>query len=222
MKNKSGLVLFIIASLVVSGCGSGEKKASNEEEAVEVAAKVDDWSLSRADLQTVIDGMPESQKSKYDTPGGRAELADLLIAEELYYREGLKMGLDNKENIQKQIERFARGLVVKEYYSNSIEPLAHPSEEEMRDYYEDNREKFSSQPIARAQHIFSTSKEKLVKLKKRIDAGEKFTTLAQKYSEDEHSKADGGDLGFFNPGGYIRGMAYSDEISDVCFSLPVG
>jgi peptidyl-prolyl cis-trans isomerase SurA len=41
------------------------------------------------------------------------------------------------------------------------------------------------------------AREKLEALKKRIEAGEDFSTLARKYSDDPASAADGGTLGFF-------------------------
>jgi tetratricopeptide (TPR) repeat protein len=41
-------------------------------------------------------------------------------------------------------------------------------------------------------------------------------------SEDELTRTDGGNLGYFNPGGYIRSIGYSKELSDAAFSMKVG
>ncbi|MEJ2720888.1 MAG: peptidylprolyl isomerase, partial [bacterium] len=85
-----------------------------------------------------------------------------------------------------------------------------------------NQEKYTTQPIVKAQHVFSTDRDKLVEYKKQIEDGEPMTTIAHKYSEDDATRADGGNLGYFNPGGYIRGVGYSKELSDAAFSMEKG
>jgi hypothetical protein len=94
----------------------------------------------------------------------------------------------------------------------------------MQDYYEDHIERFTRQPIARAMHILSKDNpDKLRAYKQMIESGEEtFTTIARKYSEDEFTRAEGGDLGYFNPGGYMRGIGYADEISNAAFEMQVG
>ncbi len=54
-----------------------------------------------------------------------------------------------------------------------------------------------------ARHILVGSKEKAEELKKRIDAGEDFSTLAEENSECP-SKKRGGDLGWFGKGAMVR------------------
>lgn len=221
MKVTVNIVALIVLFLVLPSCSSDKESAGDGKE-TELAARVDDWEFTRDQLQTVIDNLSEVDKLKYDTPGGRAELADKMIEEELYYREGMKMGLDETEFVKKSVADYTRMLVVQEYFTKNIQPLTEPTEEEMIEYYNDNPDRFTRQPIVRAYHIFSRSEEKLLELKERYEKGEKFTELARKYSEDVMTREDGGDLGYFNPGGYIRGVGYSDVISDVCFSMKAG
>jgi tetratricopeptide (TPR) repeat protein len=208
--------------LVLSSCSSKEQVAGDEGE--ELAARVDDWTFDMDQLQEVVDNLSDADKLKYDTPGGRAELANELIQEELYYQEGLKLGLKDDQEIKDALDKFERSLIIGRFYSDKIKPLATPSEVEMHDYYDDNLERFTRQPIARAMHILSENNpDKLRGYKKLIESGEEtFTTLARKYSDDEFTQTDGGDLGYFNPGGYMRGIGYSDEISNTAFELQVG
>jgi tetratricopeptide (TPR) repeat protein len=71
--------------------------------------------------------------------------------------------------------------------------------------------------------VFSTDKQKLEEIKERVvEGGEKFTTMAHMYSEDQITKGDGGDLGYFNPGGYIRGVGYSKEFTDALAQMEPG
>jgi peptidyl-prolyl cis-trans isomerase SurA len=82
-------------------------------------------------------------------------------------------------------------------------------------------------PSIRAEHILiskrdSTGKpitdtlkafEKITEIKKRIDDGEKFEDLAQKYSEDKGSALAKGDLGYFGRGKMVK------EFDEVAFKL---
>jgi hypothetical protein len=213
-------VLLVVTVGSVSGCG--DKGAKKSDESKVLAARVDQWTLTRDELGDLIASLPEAKKGQYDTPFGQAEMAENMILEEMFHQEGLKLKLPESDIAKKRIEYYIRQLIISEYYHKNVKPEAIPSEEELHDYYEANIDRYTTQPLVRAQHIFSKDREKLVDFKKRIDEGEKMTTLAHKYSEDVFTKNEGGDLGFFNPGGFIGGVGYSKEISDAVFSMPQG
>ncbi len=75
-------------------------------------------------------------------------------------------------------------------------------------YYNDNQDQFSTPEQVRASHIlFKTEGKDEAAVRKEAEqvlaeakAGADFAALAKKYSEDDASKANGGDLGFFSEG----------------------
>jgi parvulin-like peptidyl-prolyl isomerase len=216
----SVLIVGFCALAVFGGCSKGEKVS--EETASKYAAEVGDWNLARVDLDKAIESLPDHQKQKYSTPEGRAELAERFIEEEIYFQEALKKGYRKDEKIRDFVKKYERALMVAEYFDREIKVKAAPTEEKIREYYETRKDKFMIQPIARAQHILASDSLKLVKLMKRVEAGEKFTTLAHENSEDALTGPQGGDLGFFNPGGFIRDIGYAKELGDAAFSMKVG
>ncbi len=210
------LVVFVGAALM-QGCGRKEGELVKEEE---LAASVEDWTLTKQALFEMISKLPEAQKRKYDTPAGRAELADRIMSEELFYREALKDNLASKDWVKKQIDEATRGILVAAYFKDKVEAKARPSDKELREYYDSHLDMYVSLPVARAQHIFSKSKEKLDDIKRQIEeGGEKMTTMAHNYSEDPLTQAEGGDLGYFNPGGYMRGIGFSQVLGDTIFKM---
>jgi len=217
------LPLVTLAALVASGCSKKTDTAQVAPDEEQLAARVGDWSVTREFLDEYLRRMPEPQRAKYDTPEGRAVLAEKLMQEELAYLEAKKLDLAKKEPVAKQIEEATRAILVVAYLDEFVDSKARPTDEEMHDYYDAHQDVYTQLETLRAQHVFSKDKQKLEEIKERVvEGGEKFTTMAHLYSEDIITKADGGDLGYFNPGGYIRGVGYSKEFTDALASMEPG
>jgi peptidyl-prolyl cis-trans isomerase D len=91
-------------------------------------------------------------------------------------------------------------------------------------YYNDNIQTYSTPEQVRASHILLKTegkddaevKAKAESILKQAKGGADFAELAKKYSEDEGSAAQGGDLDYFGRGKMVK------EFEDVAFSLPPG
>jgi peptidyl-prolyl cis-trans isomerase C len=213
--------LLCLSVILFFGCG-GEDKPAVENKS-NLAGRVDDWTVEKAFIDEVIAQLPDYQQQKYDTPSGRAELTDGLITEEIFHREAVKSGLADQADVKERLDDVRRRILIEAYYENYIKKAAVPTEEEIHDYYETHADQYTSLEVLRAQHIFAKSKEKIDDIKNRIvDGGEKFTEMAKMYSEDEVTKADGGNLGFFNPGGYIRSIGFSEVLNDTITTMETG
>ncbi len=219
------LLILTLAAFTAVSCA--EQKTADTASVVpedELAASVgNSWKLTREEVQSYIDQLPPEQRAKFDNSMGRAEIANRFLADELMHQEALDLGLPETPWVQSQLKDAERRILMQAYFQDQIASDAKPTEEEIYEYYNNHQDVYSTLETSRAQHIFSKRKEKLDDLKKRVvDGGEAFTTLAHKFSEDEITRADGGDLGFFNPGGFIRSVGFSDEFHDILAGLPVG
>ena len=96
---------------------------------------------------------------------------------------------------------------------------------EVRSYYDDKPEEFAQDEAVRARHILlqvnadrtaEAAELELVEVRKRVESGEDFASLAAEVSEDPGSKSQGGDLGFFGRGQMIR------EFEDAAFGAQPG
>jgi parvulin-like peptidyl-prolyl isomerase len=106
-------------------------------------------------------------------------------------------------------EKIAVQLRTRQWLEKQIAP-ASISEEECRRFYEAHRDRFMAPARFRAFHIFLAApaqapaeiveeKEMAIgELPARLARGEQFSQLAAELSEDEATKARGGDLGFFS------------------------
>ena len=95
---------------------------------------------------------------------------------------------------------------------------------EVEKYYRDNEPQYTTAEQVRASHILlktegkdeAAVKAKAEALLKQVKGGADFAALAKKESEDDQSKAQGGDLDYFGRGRMVK------EFEEVAFSLPVG
>lgn len=67
----------------------------------------------------------------------------------------------------------------------------------------------------RASHILVNTKEEATSIKSKIDKGESFEAMAQKYSKCPSAK-NGGDLGYFGRGEMVP------SFEEAAFDLPIG
>jgi peptidyl-prolyl cis-trans isomerase D len=101
------------------------------------------------------------------------------------------------------------------------------TEQEISDYYELNQQRFKDPEQVKARHILfkvapnaseseeGEAKEEALAILKRARAGEDFSELARKYSQDP-SASKGGDLGYFNRGKMAK------PFEDLAFGLKPG
>ncbi len=119
-------------------------------------------------------------------------------------------------------EELVRRLTKEEFEDKSIY-----SDKELEDYYDENKSKFIRPEGFKLKYIFlkaasgAASEQKMEKKRiaeqvlDRINAGEEFTGLAYKYSEDDY-RVKGGDLGWVHKG------RLDPEIEIVMLDLDVG
>ena len=92
---------------------------------------------------------------------------------------------------------------------------ARVSDEQVKDFYERNKEEFKHPPQTRASHILvrvpenatastrDSAQKTAAALLAQLQAGADFAQMAREHSQDPGSAAQGGDLGYFAPGDMV-------------------
>lgn len=122
-------------------------------------------------------------------------------------------------------EDFKKEMIENQIYSKLYDQITKNqkvTDSEVQNYYNSNKDKFIE---VKASHILlkvnnasddAKQKKKAEEILARIKKGEDFTVLAKTYSEDEGTKANGGDLGYFRKGQMVS------NFENAAFSLSIG
>ena len=210
-------IAMMIAAVLVSCSEKGEKFEVNQG----LDARVGDSKITTKEIDDKYELMSPQLRAQYKGKNGRAKFVDALINEELLYLAAEKTDLKYDKEIKKQIMQAQKNILITAYYDKMIRQKVEVTDEEIEKYYNDHWEEFMNRAIIKAQHTFSKDSMKVVEWKKRIDDGEKFNKIAKYESEDRTTAPSNGNLGYFNPGGYIKFYGESKEFSEQVKHLEV-
>ena len=131
------------------------------------------------------------------------------FADEIFFASALESTHLTEPSLRAMV---ADHLAVRRWLEEQIAPELKLTDEACRQIYENNPTRFELPPRFRARHLFIAAPEgtapELVLTKRnlaqglsvRLLAGESLDELAAEASEDEATKEDGGDLGYFSAG----------------------
>lgn len=97
-------------------------------------------------------------------------------------------------------EQIALNLTVRSLVAGGIEV----TDDEVRSYFDENRERLGQPEQVRARHILVKTREEAEELRDQILAGADFAEVARAHSTDPGSAAQGGDLGWFGRGQMVQ------------------
>lgn len=191
---KRVLVLLFVACLVFA-CAKkeGEKKGP-------YLAKVGETVITQADFDREMKGLPEFVQKMFEDSAGKEKFLEELVKRELLYKEALKKGLDKDQEYVKKLEDFRKITLVGLLLQKEIEAKVKVSDQDIKDYFEKNKDKFAPVTQIKASHILVKTEEEAKKIEERLKKGEDFAQIAKKSSIDPASAKNGGDLGYFSKG----------------------
>ncbi|AEH52821.1 peptidylprolyl isomerase [Heyndrickxia coagulans] len=108
---------------------------------------------------------------------------------------------------------FRNSVKVSLLEQKAAEATIHPTEKQLKNYYNND-----IKPEIRARHILVSSKSKAEDIKKQLDKGADFATLAKKNSTDTATASKGGDLGWFGAGEMdsdFENAAYKLKVNEI-------
>jgi len=200
--------------------------------------------VNRSEAVAVVNGekitKEELYQAMYEQVGQRT--LDDLVAERLIMQEAEKQGVTvSEDEVQRRyqevveqnfsseqellqalqmynmtkddlMDNIKKELIVRKVLGEDVKV----TEEDMKKYFEENKERFAQREQVKVQHILLKNEEDAEAVLAEINNGADFAELAKEKSIDPGSKDKGGDLG------YVTRNDVVPEFADAAFSLAPG
>ncbi len=204
------------------------------------------WIGNQNDVVAVVNGDEITQKEFIESAvsGGGAHLLDQLILEKIIQQkaEQENVTISDKE-LDHKFNEFKEQIPSEDMFENYLEqqglsedvfleqmktdllleklfePNIKVSDEEVRQYFDENKEQFNEPEQVKAKQIVVESEEEARKAYKRLKDGEDFSKVAQDVSIDQQTRDNGGDLGSVPKG---RLAVIDPELEEKVFALKKG
>ena len=175
-------------------------------------AEVNGKKIYRNDVISFMQNIEGGER--FQNEEGIKVLTDEMVNQEILLADAYKNKLDNDEEFKSELN-LVKDNMMKNYAMHKIFQSVNPTEEDLKEYYEENKEVITPNKTYTASHILLDDKDKANEVYKEINEGLDFQEAARKYSKDP-SAASGGSLGTFPKGVMVK------EFQDGLDSLEVG
>jgi len=185
-------------------------------------AKIDNTTITQADFDREFKALPDYAQQIFTDAEGREKFLNEIVNKEILYKEAMKKGFDKSPEFNKKMEDFKKLTLVSEVFEKEIMAKSTVSDQDIRDYYDKNKDSFVMATEIKASHILVKTEEEAQKVLARLKKGEKFEAIAKAVSLDTASAKNGGDVGFFKKGQMVpefERAAASLKVGDI--SIPV-
>ncbi|MFC1482730.1 peptidylprolyl isomerase [Candidatus Margulisiibacteriota bacterium] len=178
-------------------------------------ATVDGEVITNEDFNRKIRTFPKSVQAYYRSEEGKKKLLEQLIDEKVLYLEGKNKDIDKEAETISEIERIKKEIIASMYLQKLLADID-VSDEEARQYYNKNKDKYYIPEKVKASHILVKTKEKANTVYAlAIKNKSNFANLAKKHSVGP-TKTKGGSLGWFQKGQMVK------PFEDAAFALSAG
>ncbi len=230
-KKKHGRKIILLLLVLAIGAFAGACEKAQEPGEIEVVAKINDVEITKDEFydyliqqngQEVLDALILEKMVTMEVESQDVEISDEAIQEEMdvmiesyggedAFQEALVYYGFTEESVKKNI-RLNLGIEA------LMEPYIELTDEEVLEYFIQNKQEFDTSEQVNASHILVDTEEEANDIIAQLNDGGDFAELAAEHSKDASNAAQGGALGFFGRGqmvGPFEEAAFSMEPGDI-------
>ena len=164
--------------------------------------------ITLGEFNQLWEEVPEDYKLQLD----KSMVLDQMISEKLLIQEAKNMGLEEDNDVLEQIKKITEQVLVQVLIEREILDKVEVKDEEVSEYYEQNKDSFTEKEQVHLYNILLETEEEAQDVLEQLEAGKDFSEIAKEKSTGP-SAAQGGDLGYLTKGTIIP------EIEEVVFAL---
>jgi parvulin-like peptidyl-prolyl isomerase len=187
-----------------------------------VIAEVNGYKITQRMLDIRYEELSKDLKQRYQGDDGKRLLVLQMADEVLRLREAERRKLESIPDVARVLISQRR-LSLDAALTNALIADKQPSVEEIREYYQANKDKYVRLGTMHAAHIeCATESEARAAYNEAKKDGAQFAKVVEKFSRNQTDKASGGDLGWFNKAGFVPAMPESRVFTTAVWDLEKG
>jgi len=187
-----------------------------------VVARVDGEPITENMLQLRLNEMGPSERSRYEGNAGQRLLVHRMVEESLHVREA--------EDMQVQRDPLVAQVLIAQYrqamdlaHRNTLVKDIEPSVDQVREYFESNRDKYVKLGTMQASHIETATRSQAQEAYEALTVTRRaFDSVCKEYSQNSQTILNSGNLGWFNRGGFVPGIRNSESFTTAIWDLEQG
>lgn len=198
------IIRSAIAAVAIAVLAAGPAFAQKPDDKKDpVVATVDGDKIRLSDLQALHAALP-ARVRRLPIQRIYRPLLDYAITTHLLAKAGRKAGLENEDQVKRLMTQYLTRVVAQTYLRQMTQKLV--TDEVLKKAYEKYKSGFKGEEEVRASHILVKTKKEAQEVIAKLDKGGDFAKLAKQHSTGP-SKAQGGDLGYFQRGQMVKPFA---------------
>lgn len=204
MKNK---ILISVLTFGLLGWGCTRKE--------DVVAYVGTRKINVNEFKRRINDLPHYYMGFIATEGGKRQYLSGMINEEILLLKSSALNIDKRPEVLQRLRDLKREVMLAAVIDYLQKEEVRVSDQEVRDYYEENKEDFVNPKQIKVSHILLSDEKTAGDVLKKMKSGTSFEKMAREYSIDTVTAINGGDLG----GYFGRGEMMQPELEKEVFKL---
>ncbi|MDA3792767.1 MAG: peptidylprolyl isomerase [Elusimicrobia bacterium] len=201
---KKYIIIVFMGLLFLGGCSRKE----------DVIAHVNNRKITVEDFKRRLEGIPEYYMGFIATRGGKRQYLSSMIKEEVLLKKAYELNLDKKQEVVKQLENLKREIMLAAAMDELQKSEITISDQDLRSYYEKNKDKYINPREVKVSHILMSSQNKAEEVLGKIQRGTSFGSMAREESIDTVTAINGGDLGYIARG-EMSELAFEEAIFEL-------
>ena len=179
-----------------------------------VLAIVNGSEITEGHRSSLLRSLGPQRAQQFQGKEGEELILKELINQELFYFDAVDTKLEETEEFKAELENAKMNILKQINIHNTLKAVK-IEEDELKEFFNNNKEKYNKPATVGAKHILVSDEEKINEIAEELKGDLTFEDAAKKYSTCP-SKDRGGDLGVFGKGQMVP------EFEAVAFELEIG
>lgn len=200
------IIVFLLIGVFTKGCAGNRNK--------DVLARINGKeTITLSEFNDRISKLPPQFQEIINK--NKKEFLEELIVDRLLYDEAVLRKLDGKKDVKELFNEAKRKILMARLLKQEVEDSVAVGEEDIENYYNANKDMFTTPETLRASHILVKTEKDANDVMVELANGRNFEDLARSRSLDPTSDI-GGDIGYFTRNQLVP------EIEEACFKMQPG